>query len=393
MLKIITLNGFSRNYQGLFGSKCERIISRLAHRKVLIKKSQKKVSRMKAIVKTSPQIGAELQDIPTPTISADEVLVKVKATSICGTDVHIYNWDRWSEERIKNFPQTMGHEFCGEVVEVGPHTKRIKVGDYISAETHIPCQQCKQCLTGQIHICSQLKILGVDCNGCFAEYVKIPELIAWKNSSTLPLAHASIQEPLGNAIYCTLAEPVAGQSVLVFGDGPIGIMAAKVAMSAGAAPVFLVGLSSYRMNLAKQLGVDFVIDRGAKDWQDIILSETDGIGPDVVLEMAGVQDSVEQGLRLLRKGGRFSAFGVFANPVQVDMNNGVVFKGGRILGINGREMFETWYTLSNMLKYKRLDVSGVITHKLPLAEYEKGFQLMNDKKCGKVVLYPDPSLI
>ena len=185
---------------------------------------------MKAVVKTKREKGAELLTIPIPKPAPNEVLVKVKATSICGTDVHIYNWDGWAEGRIQNVPQTLGHEFSGEVVEVGSRVKRVKVGDFISAETHIPCGHCPQCLTGQMHICNELKILGVDINGCFAEYAVIPEIVCWKNDPSIPFEYASIQEPLGNAVYATLeGGGINGHTVAIFGDGPTGLFATGVA--------------------------------------------------------------------------------------------------------------------------------------------------------------------
>lgn len=345
--------------------------------------------KMKAVVKTKAKPGGELMDVNIPEISPYEVLVKVKATSICGTDVHIYKWNQWAESRIK-IPQIMGHEFAGEIVAVGSEVKNLKEGDYISAETHIPCNNCIQCHTGQQHICHNLKILGVDCNGCFAEYAAIPEIVAWKNDKSIPPEFACVQEPLGNAVYCTLVEPVTGKTVLIFGDGPTGLFSAGVSSIAGAAQTFIVARHPARMEIAKKMGADVVIDGKNDDIEKIIMDATDGIGVDVILDMAGTQDAIDMGFKLVRKGGRYSAFGIAPGKVEWDINNGVVFKGVTIYGINGRLMYDTWHKVANLLKYKKLDISPVVTHKLPLEKFEEGFNLMIDrpKVSGKVVLIP-----
>jgi len=351
--------------------------------------------KMKAVAKTEAKKGAELIEVDVPKIKDDEVLVKVKSTSICGTDVHIYNWDEWSESRIKAFPRIMGHEFAGEVIKTGKNVKKIKVGDYISAETHIPCMRCIQCLTGQMHICSNLKILSLDTDGCFAEYAAVPEIVCWKNDKSISYDFASVQEPLGNAVYCSLVEPVTGKTVLIFGDGPTALFATGVCKAAGASHIFVVGLSPYRLNIAEKMGADTIINNSKDDLEDIVMKKTEGIGTDVVLEMAGAPQTIEQGFKLVRKGGRFSAFGITQSNIQLDYNNNIVFKGCTIYGINGRLMFDTWFKVRNLLASKKLDISHVITHKLPLEQFEKGFELMNSEpqQCGKVVLYPEPNKI
>ncbi|MEW6686889.1 MAG: L-threonine 3-dehydrogenase [Candidatus Edwardsbacteria bacterium] len=346
---------------------------------------------MKAIVKTKRDFGVELKEVEIPQIKEDEVLVKVKATSICGTDVHIYEWNEWAQERIKRIPQILGHEFAGEVVEIGKNVTKIKIGDYISAETHIPCGYCVQCLSGQQHICHNLKILGVDTDGCFAEYAAIPEVVAWKNDKSIPWEFASVQEPLGNAVYCTLVEPVAGKTVLIFGDGPTALFATGVAAISGASYVILAGMEPVRLEMAKKMGADKVMNVTKEDVEKIIFELTDGIGVDVVLEMAGAQKAIEQGLKVVRKGGRFCAFGLPPGNITIDINNGIVFKGLTLYGINGRLMFDTWIKVTNLLKYKKIDISPIITHKLPLEKFEEGFSLMmkSPKTSGKVVLLPE----
>ena len=326
--------------------------------------------------------------IPEP--GPGEVLVNVRATSICGTDVHIYKWDPWAQGRIRNIPQTLGHEFAGEVVEVGKNVQHIKVGDYISAETHIPCMECIQCLTGQMHICSALKILGVDMDGCFAEYAVIPEIVCWKNSREIPFEYASVQEPLGNAVYATLVEDVAGKTVAVIGDGPTGLFSVGVARVSGASEIFMLGKHGFRLDIARKMGADHIVCLGEGDQVQYIMEKTHGIGVDVVLEMAGSQQALDDGFKIVRKGGRFTAFGIPSGAVKLDYANGIVFKGVTVYGVNGRLMYKTWFTVRNLLSSKRLDISPVVTHKLPLDSFQDGFRLMTEgeRKCGKVVLIP-----
>lgn len=343
--------------------------------------------KMKTVRKTNPKFGAELVEIEVPKPSTGEALVKVKATSICGTDVHIYEWNEWAQGRIKNIPQTMGHEFAGEVVEVGPCVTHIKKGDYVSAETHVPCNECIQCLTGQMHICHNTKILGVDCNGCFAEYIVVPESVLWKNDKSIPPEYASVQEPLGNAVYCTLADPVTAKNIAIIGAGPIGLFATGVAKTAGAAKIMVVEIEPLRMEIAKKMGADICINPKTEDPVKRILEETQGMGADIAIDMAGVQQSIDLGLKVLRKGGRFSAFGIPSGKITLDYNS-IIFKGLTLYGISGRLMFDTWFKVRNLLMNKKLDISPVITHKFKLEEFDKGFSAMLDKTAAKVILFP-----
>jgi threonine 3-dehydrogenase len=344
--------------------------------------------KMKAVRKLKAEPGAQMTEVSVPKPGPGEVLVKINATSICGTDVHIYEWDAWSQARIK-VPQTMGHEFSGEVVEVGPYCRKLAVGDVISAETHIPCFACDTCYAGQFHVCQNLKILGVDCDGSFAEYIVVPEVVGWKNDPTVAPEFLSVQEPLGNATYCTLASTITGETVLILGDGPIALFAAGVAKVAGAAYIMQVYRHPYRAEIAKKMGADLVISDKEEDVVEVVRRECPG-GVDVVLEMAGSQAAIDEAAALVRKGGRISAFGLAAGKVEFDYNNAAVFKGSTIYGINGRLMFDTWMRVRNLLKYKKLDISPVVTHKLPLDKFEEGFSLMTTrpKVCGKVVLFP-----
>lgn len=353
---------------------------------------------MKAIVKTKPEPGAELKEVPEPWISPDQVLVKVRATSICGTDVHIYKWDPWAQGRIgtKGLPQILGHELAGEVVQVGSHVTRIKVGDYVSAETHIYDPGDLTALLGQKHLGEHMKILGVDCDGAFAEYIAVPERVCWVNDPALPPEFATIQEPLGNAVYAVLGEDndVAGKSMVIFGDGPAGILSAGVARVCGATPIFLVGRSPITLEIGRKMGADHTLslEMAPEERISYILDYTHGNGVDIVLEMAGSPQAVSEGFKVLRRGGRFTAFGVLSNSeINLDYNNNIVFKGIQIHGISGRKIFDTWYRVASFLSSRRLDPTPAITHLMLLDDFEEGFQaaIARPRHCVKAVLFPD----
>jgi threonine 3-dehydrogenase len=345
--------------------------------------------KMIAVMKKERAAGAELVEVDIPQIKDDEVLVKVKACSICGTDVHIYTWDEWSQKRIKP-PMIFGHECAGEVVEVGKYVRGIKVGDYLSAETHIPDLTCFQCQTGLQHICKNLKILGVDTNGAFAEYIVIPEVCAWKNDKSLPPEIATIQEPFGNATYTVMESNVSAKIIAIMGDGPIACFATGIAKAVGAAKIFAVGEFPFRVELLKKMGADYAYSILKTNPVEEIMQETKGEGVDVVLEMTGAQGAIDSGFQILKKGGTFTAFGIPPTKISFDLNANVIFKGSKIIGINGRKMFETWHQLANLLNSGLVDPRPVITHKFSLRDFKKGFDaiLSPSKECGKVVLYP-----
>jgi len=353
---------------------------------------------MYAIVKTKRAPGAEITTVNIPKIERNEVLVKVKAASICGTDVHIWDWNEWAQERVKKVPLIFGHEFCGEVVDVGVDVHSVKVGDFVSAETHIVDGTCYQCQTDRMNVCRHLEILGVDRDGVFAEYVALPERNAWKNDPKLDPGVASIQEPLGNAVQAALprdnVEDIAGKNVAVLGCGPIGLMAIAVVKALGAAKIFATagGLNKVRMGLAPKMGADLVLsarEEGANIPQ-IILDETDGNGVDVVLEMSGAAAALRQAFEILTPGGRVSLLGLFNKSVDLDFNNAVIFKAATVHGISGRRMFQTWYQVKGLLSNSefRNKMASIITHKLAMEDVEEGIELINSKKAAKVVLEP-----
>jgi threonine 3-dehydrogenase len=342
---------------------------------------------MNAILKTKPEPGAEIREVDVPTIGPEDVLVKILATSICGTDVHIYTWDPWSQGRIKP-PRIFGHEFSGEVVEVGERVRSVKVGDYVSAETHIACGHCYMCRTGKKHICLNVEILGVDVDGCFAEYISVPEENVWKTDRSIPPEIACLQEPFGNAVHSVLVEDVAGRTVSVFGCGPIGLMSIAVARASGASKVFAVETDDYRLRLAEPMGATRSVNPLKEEAAQVILDETGGLGVDVFLEMSGAEAAIVQGLRSLRKGGRVSLLGITPGDIKIDLNDGVVFKQATLYGINGRLMFDTWYRVSELLSSGRIDLSPLVTHRMKLEEIHRGMDLLVEKKACKVVLDP-----
>jgi threonine 3-dehydrogenase len=344
---------------------------------------------VKAVTKTGPKAGAELTERDTPGLGPDEVLVRVRAAAICGTDKHIYNWDAWAESRIA-IPRVFGHECCGDVVEIGSNVDSVAVGDFVSLETHFPCGNCRLCHTGLQHICSNLKILGVDTDGCFAEYVKAPALCAWKNPADMPVDVAAIQEPFGNAMYCVDRAGVAGKSVAILGDGPIAAFATGIAKAMGAVDVAVTGINDARLEIAEAMGADRVFDVRKRDAADALRDFSGGEGFDVVLEMAGVEATVQQGFAALRKGGTFVAFGIPPGGVTFDYTNAIVFKEATVLGVNGRLMFKTWYQTRALLSSGRVDVSPVLTGSYSLGEFDKAFEELNapESTAGKLILKP-----
>lgn len=342
---------------------------------------------MKAVLKKEKGVGFVIEDIPIPSIGDDEILVKVEVASICGTDVHIYEWNDWAQNRIKP-PIVVGHEFAGVVVEKGKEVKRINVGDFVSAETHIYCNHCDMCLMNHREVCRNLKILGVDTDGAFAEYVKIPERVAWVNPKEIPHKFASIQEPLGNAVDTVLAEDISGKTVLITGAGPIGLLAIAVSRVFGATKIIATDLSNYHLDIAKKVGADVVVNPLEQDVHEVVLSETHGLGVDVSLEMSGSKSALHSALKLTKYLGRVSLLGLFDKSVDIELTDDVIFKKLRIYGITGRRIFETWQIVSSLLSSKRLDVSPIITHEFKFEEIDEGIELMKSHQSGKILLYP-----
>ena len=344
---------------------------------------------MRAVVKAAAQPGLTATVCPDPTPGPHDAVVRVKATSLCGTDAHIYNWDSWAQSRIRP-PRIIGHEMCGEVVDVGSAVSLVRRGEYVAAESHLTCGTCFQCRTGQAHVCRDYRILGVDLDGSFAEYVVLPENVLWHTSPTIPPEFGSVQEPLGNAVDAALAEDLTGHTVLITGCGPTGLFAAAVARTAGAATIIATDISDYRLNLAKQVGADHILNPGTESLETIagaIRDITAGEGVDASLEMSGNPSALHQAFRAVKNGGRVTLFGIPTGPITFDLANEIIFKGIRVHGITGRRLFSTWYRLAGLFK-AGLNIKPVITHTLPLSEFAKGFDLIKSGQCGKVVLFP-----
>jgi threonine 3-dehydrogenase len=344
---------------------------------------------MRALVKTSPQPGLTLTTWPDPTPGATDAVVRIKATSLCGTDAHIYKWDEWAQGRVQP-PRIIGHELCGEVVETGSEVTLVKKGDYVAAESHLTCGTCFQCRTGQAHVCKNYRILGIDRDGSFAEYVSLPQGVLWKTPHDIPPEHACVQEPLGNAVDAALAEEVTGRTVLITGCGPTGLFAAAVARTSGAAMIIASDVSAYRLDLAKQVGVDHVLNAKTETPESLaetVRAITVGDGVDAALEMSGDPTALHHAFRAVKNGGRVTLFGIPTGSVCFDLPNEIIFKGIRVYGVTGRHLFSTWYRLAGLFK-AGLNIKPVITHTLPMTDFAKGFDLIKSGQCGKVVLFP-----
>ncbi|MGB2624452.1 MAG: L-threonine 3-dehydrogenase [Candidatus Acidiferrum sp.] len=343
---------------------------------------------MKALRKMQAGRGLSMETAPVPAIGAADVLVRVKTASICGTDLHIYGWDRWSQGRIKP-PLTLGHEFCGVVERVGEEVTAVKAGDFVSAEMHVNCGHCHQCRVGEAHICQNLRIIGIDQDGAFAEFVKIPGRNIWKLDPAIPEHYGAILDPLGNAVHTVLAGPIAGQTVLVTGCGPIGLMSIAVAKACGSSTVFATETNENRRAMAKKMGADVVLNPAAEDAVGRILLETNGTGVDALLEMSGNPTAIQQGFKALRAGGRASLLGIPTENVPLDLVNDVIFKGATVQGIYGRRMYETWVEMTALLKAKRLNLEPLFGEREPLEKFEGAFAKLQGGLAGKILLYPN----
>lgn len=338
---------------------------------------------MKALVKTKAEPGLWLEEIPVPSIGINDVLIRVLRAGICGTDLHIYNWDPWAQKTIP-VPMAIGHEFVGEVAEVGSNVKGFHPGDIVSGEGHVVCGLCRNCLAGRRHLCPHTQGVGVNRPGAFAEYISLPMSNIWHHRPGIDLDVAAIFDPLGNAVHTALSFPVLGEDVLITGAGPIGIMAAAVAEHAGARYTVITDLNPFRLDLARKMGVTLAWN--ARDGSVRAAQEKLGMaeGFDVGLEMSGNQKALMDMLNNMCHGGKIAMLGIPPEPMAIDWNL-VVFGGLTIKGIYGREMYETWYKMSVMLE-SGLNIAPVITHRYSFEEFEKGFAAMRSGESGKVIL-------
>ena len=346
------------------------------------------LSTMQAVVKAEAAPGIELREVPVPTPRPGEVLVRVQAASVCGTDLHIFNWDPWAQGRIKP-PLIPGHEFAGVVAGVGRGVTAVKEGDKVSAEMHVACGKCMQCRIGEAHICQNVRILGVDADGAFASYAIIPETNIWKLSPQIPHEYASLLDPLGNAVHTVLAGPIAAQTVAVTGCGAIGLFSITVAKACGAARVFAIEVNAHRRSVAAAMGADLTLDPATDNVEEQILEATGGTGVDVLLEMSGHPAAIRTGFKVLRTGGRASLLGIPSKPFELDFARDIIFKGALVQGINGRKMFETWFQMEALLATGKLNLDPAITHRLKLSEFPQAMELLRTGEAIKVVMRPE----
>lgn len=342
---------------------------------------------MHAVVKTRPGPGLEFCTVPVPEIGPSDILVRTRAASICGTDLHIYNWDTWAAHRIR-LPIIVGHELCGDVVDVGQNVSSVHIGDFISAESHIVCHVCDLCRTGNAHICRNVQIIGVDRDGAFAEFVAIPADNAWVNPPDMPAEIAALQENFGNAVHTGLATPVIARKVLVTGCGPVGLMTIEVARAAGARSIYASDISDYRLDLARRVGADLAVNPKTAGLPQAVLDATSGEGVDVLLEMSGAPSAIRDGFQLLKAGGHAVLLGLPPKPFEFDLANLIIMKGITVHGIAGRKLWETWYTMRGLLRGGAVDLAPIITHRFRLEEFEKAFATMASGNSGKVVMTP-----
>jgi len=341
---------------------------------------------MTAAVKVRPEARAtEVRKVPRPIPRAGEALVRVRIASICGTDLHIYDWDEWSKDRIHP-PLIQGHEMAGVVERLGDGVTEVAVGDPVSFEGHIACGRCYECRTGQAHVCRNLKILGIDRDGAFAEYVAVPASNLLRNDPALPPEVATIQDPLGNAVHVVMNANVPGKSVAVFGLGPIGLMAVALAKALSAAQIIAVEKANgYRKELAKRLGAHAVLESD-RTTVARILELTNGEGVHEALEFSGAGPALNEAVKVVRPGGGVHLLGLYPGPVSLDLTRDVIMRGITLYGITGRRMFRTWYEMAGLLRSGHLDVKPIVTHRFPLSEYGKAIEVVRSRECGKVVL-------
>ncbi len=338
---------------------------------------------MRALVKAFPQRGLWMQDIPEPICGKNDVKIKIHKTAICGTDLHIYRWDEWSQNTIHT-PLTIGHEYVGEIVEVGENVEHRRIGELVSGEGHIVCGQCRNCLSGNGHLCRETVGVGVNRAGAFAEYLVIPQQNVRPCEADIDEELYAIFDPFGNAVHTALSYNLVGEDVLITGAGPIGIMAAAVCKFVGARSVVITDVNDYRLELAQRLGIRYTVNTATHSLDAVMHDIGIKEGFDVGLEMSGNERALNTMIDSMTHGGRIALLGILNNDARVDWNK-IIFNGLKLKGIYGREMHETWYKMSAMLQ-GGLDISGIITHRFPIEEFEAGFAAMDSGRAGKVIL-------
>jgi len=343
---------------------------------------------MKAVVKTGPSFGGSFQDAPIPSPGSGQVLVKVLATAICGTDVHIYEWNKWAQGAVKSLPQIMGHEFSGKVVSLGDGVTGLSEGDYVAGETHGPCGRCYQCLNGQQHICANMMLFGVHCDGCFAQYTVLPAICARKIPESIPREYAAMMEPLGTSVRSAMEVDPAGSVVAVIGAGPIGLGAITALRALGAAKIIASDVSEERLSVARDVGADVCINPMKEDLSKRIFDLTENVGVDAFIDASGNTTAIAGAFKILRKGGNVALVGLPSDPFTIDLGPEVIFKEAKIKGIHGRKMFKTWTVMENLIDSGSLKLAPIVTHKMPLSKFDKGFELLKEGRACKIILDP-----
>jgi len=339
---------------------------------------------MKALIKDKPNRGANFTDLPTPRIGENDLMVRVQAAAICGTDIHIYQWNEYASSKVK-LPLLFGHEYAGEVVEVGKNVIGFRKGDRVAAETHVPCGHCYQCNTGFQHICKDMKILGVHMDGAFSEYAILPSVCAWKLHELISYEIGATMEPFGIGVHAMSKTKPAGKKVIVFGCGPIGIYAQMVAKLSGAEAVIGVDITKERLDLALRMGTDIVLNAKEVNVVEEVEKFTKGFGTDIVIELTGNKTVLNDATKTLRRGGDIVLVGLFSGPVEWDLVNNVIYKEANVYGVTGRIMWDTWWTAQNMILAGKMDLNPVITHCFDLKDYDKAFQLAESASTGKII--------
>lgn len=338
---------------------------------------------MKALVKLRPEKGIWMKDMPIPTIGVNDVLIKIKKTAICGTDLHIYKWDEWSQKTI-NTPMIIGHEYVGEIVEMGSGVENLKVGDRVTGEGHIACGHCRNCRRGKLHVCENVIGIGVNRDGSFAEYLSLPATNVVKLDSRIPDDYAAIMDPFGNATHTALSFPVIGEDVLITGAGLIGNMATAICRFAGARYIVVSDMSEYRLNIAKKMGATVTVNLSKGETVAQAVKDLKMRGFDVGLEMSGAPAAFREMINSMYNGSKIALLGILPNNTTVDWNT-IIFKALTLKGIYGREMWDTWYKMEQMI-ISGLDLSPIITHRFSIDDFQKGFDVMESGDCGKVIL-------
>jgi len=338
---------------------------------------------MRSLMKKERKVGLSMEEVPVPQIGPNDLLIKIKKTAICGTDLHIYNWDAWAQKTIP-VPMVTGHEFVGTIAAIGSAVTDYKVDDRVSGEGHITCGHCRNCRAGTQHLCRNTVGVGVNRQGCFAEYLSIPAGNAYKVPDNISDDVAAMFDPYGNAVHTALSFDLVGEDVLITGAGPIGIMAVAICKHVGARHVVITDINEYRLDLARKMGATLAVNPNQKDLKTVMKELDMHEGFDVGLEMSGNAHAFRSMIESMNHGGKISLLGIFSGEVAIDWSQ-VIFKGLRLKGIYGREMFETWYKMTAMLQ-SGLDVSPVITHRFDVKDYEKGFAVMQEGLSGKVIL-------